>query len=101
MLTRGQLSTRFSGPTPRFDGNIGTGALGYGGMRTSWLGWVVLVSAALIAGTPYSFADEIAPTGEYKEGLPAGGWMLFPSVFVGAVYDSNLAQAAPGTPTEK
>ena len=28
-----------------------------------------------------------------------GGWMLFPSVFVGAVYNSNLAQAAQGTPT--
>ena len=69
-------------------------------MRTSWLGWVVLVSAALIAGTPHSFADEIAPTGEYKEGLPAGGWMLFPSVFVGAVYNYNLAQSAQGTPLE-
>ena len=76
------------------------GALGYGGMRTGWLGWVVLVSAALIAGIPHSFADEIAPTGEYKEGLPAGGWMLFPSVFVGAVYNDNLGQSAQGTPLE-
>jgi Putative beta-barrel porin 2 len=45
-------------------------------------------------------AQEIAPTGEYKEGLAAGGWMLFPSVFLGAVYNSNLAQAPQGTATE-
>ena len=90
----------FRGQNRDFMRNIGTGALGYGGMRTGWLGWVVLVSAALIAGTPHSFADEIAPTGEYKEGLPLGGWMLFPSVFLGAVYNYNLAQAPQGTPTE-
>ena len=70
------------------------------GMRTAWLGWVVLVSAAVVAGTPHSFADEIAPVGEYKEGLALGSWMLYPSVFLGAVYDSNLAQAPQGTPTE-
>jgi Putative beta-barrel porin 2 len=34
----------------------------------------------------------IVPTGEYKEGLPLGSWMLFPSVFVGAVYNSNVSQ---------
>jgi hypothetical protein len=79
---------------------IGAEALGYGGMRTGWLGWVVLVSAALIAGIPHSLAEEIAPTGEYKEGLPAGGWILFPSVFVGAVYNDNLSQSAQGTPLE-
>jgi Putative beta-barrel porin 2 len=45
-------------------------------------------------------AQEIAPTGEYKEGLAAGGWMLFPSVFLGGVYNSNLAQAPQGTATE-
>src|SRR5277367_4079668 len=38
----------------------------------------------------------IVPTGEYKEGLPLGSWMLFPSVFVGAVYNSNVSQL-PGT----
>src|SRR6516164_5141941 len=69
-------------------------------MRTSWPGWVALVCAALIAGASHSFADEIAPTGEYKEGLALGSWMLYPSLFLGAVYDSNLAQAPQGTPTE-
>jgi hypothetical protein len=69
-------------------------------MRTSWLGWVVLVSAALIVGTPHSFADEIAPTGQYKDGLALGGWMLFPSMFLGGVYNSNLTQSAQGTPIE-
>ena len=34
----------------------------------------------------------IVPTGEYKEGIPLGSWMLFPSVFVGAVYNSNVSQ---------
>src|SRR5262249_40733370 len=43
---------------------------------------------------------EIAPTGQYIEGLPVAGWTLFPSVFVGAVFDSNLTQSARGTPIE-
>jgi hypothetical protein len=43
---------------------------------------------------------EIAPTGQYTEGLPVGGWMLFPGVFVGAVFTSNLTQSPQGTPIE-
>jgi Putative beta-barrel porin 2 len=46
-----------------------------------------------------SGAPGIIPTGEYKPGVPLGGWMLFPSIFVGGVWDSNVAQAAQGTPT--
>ena len=89
------------------------------------LGWALIVSSALIVGiVPRAFAQdnaptgaqdnaptgaqgdapsgagEIAPTGEYKEGVPLAGWMLFPSVFLGAVYNSNLSQSAQGTPTE-
>ena len=37
--------------------------------------------------------QEIGPTGEYQEGLPVGAWTLFPSLFVGAVWDSNSNQA--------
>ena len=51
-------------------------------------------------GDAPSGGGEIAPTGEYKEGLPLAGWMLYPSAFLGAVYNSNLTQAAQGTPTE-
>ncbi len=39
-----------------------------------------------------SFAQEISPTGEYKEGLAVGSWMLFPSIFLGAVYNDNIDQ---------
>lgn len=39
-------------------------------------------------------SGEIAPTGEYQEGLPVGVWTLFPSLFVGAVWDSNTNQAS-------
>src|SRR5258708_4558498 len=94
---------------------------------TGSLGWALVVSSALIIGTvpcafaqedtpagaeantsvpgaqanaPVPGAQEIAPTGDYKEGVAAAGWMLFPSVFVGAVYDDNLAQSAQGTPRD-
>ena len=67
-------------------------------MRTKLFGWVVLVSTALTVGTvPHSFAQEIAPTGEYKEGVAAGGWILFPDIFAGAVYNANINQVATGT----
>ena len=46
-----------------------------------------------------SGAPGIIPTGEYQEGVPFGGWKLFPSIFVGGVWDSNVAQAPQGTPT--
>jgi hypothetical protein len=65
--------------------------------KDSWT-WVVLVSMVLTLGAvPRSSAQEIAPTGEYKEGIPMGPWMLYPSLFVGAVYDSNFNQLASGT----
>src|SRR5262245_59811657 len=59
-------------------------------MRTASFGGAVLVSMAIAVGTaPCSFAQEIAPVGEYSPGLPIGGWMLYPSIFFGAVYDTN------------
>src|SRR5689334_21024347 len=45
-------------------------------------------------GNAPSGGPEISPTGEYKEGLPVGAWTLFPSLFVGAVWDSNSNQAS-------
>src|SRR5665811_629896 len=68
------------------------------GKRPVLFRWVVLVAMALTVGTvTYSFAQETAPTGEYKEGLSVGGWRILPSVFVGGVYDSNTDQSATGT----
>ena len=67
-------------------------------MRTKSFGWAVLVSMALTVGTtPNSFAQEVAPTGEYKEGVAVGGWKLYPGVFVGADYDDNFNQTASET----
>ena len=66
-------------------------------MQTKLPQWALLVSMALAVGaTTSSFAQEIAPTGEYKEGLALGGWMLYPSVFLGATYDDNFNQTASG-----
>jgi hypothetical protein len=47
-----------------------------------------------------SFAQEMSPDGQYKQGLAVGGWKLFPGIFVGADYDNNNAQAASGTDHE-
>ena len=90
------------------------------GMPTRSFGWLVAVSMALIMGTVSpSFAQyaasgsqgsaasgnqgdtassgaEIAPTGEYKEGLAIGGWMFAPEIFLGAIYNSNTNQLADG-----
>ena len=75
--------------------------IGWGKMRRIRIescAWMLLVSMALTMGAvPRSFAQEIAPTGEYKPGLPVGGWMLYPSIFVGADYDTNFNQSASGT----
>jgi hypothetical protein len=46
------------------------------------------------APAPSGYGPEINPTGEYQAGLPLGAWMLFPEVFVGAVWDSNSNQAS-------
>ena len=43
---------------------------------------------------------EISPTGEYKEGVAVGPWMLYPSIFVGGVYNSNFNQAATAANTD-
>src|SRR5512139_2849743 len=57
--------------------------------------YVALVSGAFALGAVSgAIAQEIAPTGEYKEGLAVGGWMLYPGVFLGGVYDTNTHQSA-------
>jgi hypothetical protein len=50
--------------------------------------------AAQDAGAPSGFGQEIAPTGEYQAGVQLGKWMLYPELFVGAVWDSNSNQAS-------
>src|SRR5262245_63520470 len=67
-------------------------------MQARSFGWALLVSTALAVGTTkVAFSQEMAPTGQYKEGLPFAGWMLYPSIFVGATYDDNFNQTASGT----
>jgi Putative beta-barrel porin 2 len=74
------------------------GAGDVGAIRAKLFGWAVFVSVAVIVGiAPRSFAQEIAPTGEYKEGIAVGDWLLYPKAFVGAVYDGNVNQNAPET----
>jgi hypothetical protein len=55
---------------------------------------------ALLAGVVprSSLAQEIAPTGEYEEGLAVGDWILYPKAFVGAVWDDNVDQQSTETP---
>jgi hypothetical protein len=43
-----------------------------------------------------SGGPEISPTGEYKEGLALGGWILSPEIFLGAVYNTNTNQLVNG-----
>jgi hypothetical protein len=95
-------------------------------MRTRSSGWLIAVSMALIMGTlspslaqqtpssgsqgqttssgsqgnPSSGGPEISPTGEYQGGLPIGTWMLYPELFVGAVWDSNSNQASSNQPAQ-
>jgi len=45
-------------------------------------------------------SGEIAPTGEYQGGLQLGSWMLYPELFVGAVWDSNSNQASSNQPAQ-
>ena len=72
-------------------------------MQTKSFGWALLVSAALAVGTSQnSFAQEVAPSGQYREqGLPVAGWLLYPSIFVGATYDDNPNQTASGADDSK
>ena len=70
-------------------------------IRIASLRWVA--AAALIVGSiPGAFAQymgpfgpseqEIAPVGQYREGIRFGAWMFYPSIFVGGVYDDNTSQ---------
>src|SRR5215472_10349315 len=57
--------------------------------------WALLVSMVVAIGSHgTSFAQEMSPEGQYKEGFAVGGWKLFPGIFVGADYDNNNNQAA-------
>jgi hypothetical protein len=82
------------------------------GIRIDPFGWAVLVSAALIVGVvPRAFAaDMTSPaaetpavestpvqSGPFRPGFPIGEWMVYPSIFVGAIFDDNIRQAANGT----
>src|SRR5262249_43802748 len=63
--------------------------------------WALLVSMIVAVGSHgTSFAQEMSPDGQYKEGLALGGWKLFPGIFVGADYDNNNTQSASGTDHE-
>ena len=67
-------------------------------MQTKLSGWALLVFMALAEGTTQnSFAQEMSPNGQYKEGLALGGWKLYPGVFIGSDYDDNVNQTASGT----
>jgi hypothetical protein len=49
----------------------------------------------MVGTLPHAFAQfgqEIAPVGQYREGIPVGVWTLYPSLFAGAVYDDNTSQ---------
>src|SRR2546429_7526237 len=75
----------------------GSGAMR--GMRAGLFGWAAVVSVATLVGiVPRSLAQEIAPTGQYEEnGLEVNGWKLFPKIFGGAVWDTNVDQQPSGT----
>src|SRR5262249_51799071 len=34
--------------------------------------------------------------GPFRAGFPVGAWMIYPSLFVGAVFDDNVRQVANG-----
>jgi hypothetical protein len=51
-------------------------------------------TAAQGAAAPSGTGQEISPTGEYENGVQLGAWMLYPELFVGAVWDSNSNQAS-------
>ena len=69
------------------------------GKRAELFGWATIVSMALLVGiVPRSLAQEIAPTGQYQEGLMLGAWTLYPKIYVGAVWDDNVHQQATGVP---
>ena len=57
-------------------------------------------AAAQGAAAPSGYGQEISPTGQYEGGVPLGTWMLYPELFVGAVWDSNSNQASSNQPTQ-
>jgi hypothetical protein len=70
---------------------MGTAAPSFAQTATSSAG-----QGTATAGSPGTAApggQEISPTGEYQEGLALGSWMVYPSLFAGAVWDSNSNQA--------
>ena len=68
------------------------------GMRARLIGSAVVFIAMLVGIVPRSLAQEIAPTGEYQEGLALGAWMLYPKIYVGGVWDDNVHQQTTGVP---
>ena len=78
------------------------------GKRTRLFGWAAVLSVASLVGiAPPSLAQqggpggggqEVAPTGEYREGVTVGDWKLYPKIYVGAVWDTNIDQQASGAP---
>jgi len=80
------------------------------GKRTRLFGWTAVLATAFLVGIASpsraqqsapggSSGQGITPTGEYKEGLVLGDWKLYPKIFVGAVWDSNIDQQPTGTDT--
>ena len=82
------------------------------GTRLASFAWGVLVSVVLTVGAvPGAFAADVAPpaaesptvestpvqSGPFRPGFPIDGWMIYPSIFVGAVFDDNARQVANGT----
>src|SRR5262249_10712788 len=103
--TREAFGTRLFG---RHSNNVSLSAEARGsgamrGMRAGLFAWAAVVSMATLVGiVPRSLAQEtapaqeIAPTGQYEEGIEISGWKLYPKVFVGAVWDTNVDQQASG-----
>jgi hypothetical protein len=82
------------------------------GIRVAAFASGVVASAALTVGVvPDAFgADMVSSTsgfpsvestplqsGPFRPGFPVDSWMIYPSIFVGAVFDDNVRQSAHGT----
>ena len=70
------------------------------GLRRTLLGWAVFVSVGLVTVASGAFAADVAPAeispdaaAELK-GIAIGGWLVYPKVFFGGTYDSNVHQDA-------
>jgi hypothetical protein len=57
----------------------------------------LLFLALTVGAVSGSFAQQIAPTGAYQEGVPVGSWTFYPKAFLGATYDQNMDQSPSGT----